>query len=676
MSSVISTNITSMIAQQNLNSSKSDLTTAMERLSSGMRINSAKDDAAGQAIANRMSSQITGLSQAQRNANDGISVAQTTEGALNQVNDNLQRIRELTVQAQNGTNSADDLESIQNEIGQRLNEINRVSEETSFNGVKVLQEDNSLKIQVGANDGETISIDLKQIDAKTLGLTGFNVDGQGETPNTAATKDSLTLAGATQVGTSNEYQIKTDNADAGAMDVLGKMQDGDSITDGTTTYTYDANSDSFSYNTSGNSIDTIKDAMKPAVGETTTASVTIGGKSTDITIANDGSITATGSGNALYLDSTGNLTENGAGSPPAATIDNLAASIASSSGDKIEIDGGATYTASATIADLTDGSGIAQTTASVATSITASASGPPTAVDVKLNGNTSTVQIDDTGAVTDGTNALYLDENNNLTTDTQDAAGNAYTAATATSLANAVGATSGTLTITDANANGASGDSFSGNGREVDATGLSISASGINDTIEQANGSFTATLNTGDAAKEQDITIDSSGASTTVDFAGGTGTDALATGTVQLNADDSSLTDAATTDVSYFAQENGNITNASGQRIYEDGEGGFTTDDVTTGDRTENPLDVLDSALKTVDSLRSDLGAIQNRFDSAITNLSTTETNLSAARSRIEDADYATEVSNMTRAQILQQAGTSVLAQANQVPQSVLSLLG
>src|SRR5699024_5607657 len=151
---------TALIAQQNLNSSKSDLTTAMERLSSGVRINSAADDAAGQAIANRMSAQITGLSQAQRNANDGISVAQTAEGALNQVNDNLQRIRELTVQAQNGTNSASDLSSIQDELDQRLAEINRVSAQTSFNGVNVLAQDQTLSIQVGANDGQTIDINL------------------------------------------------------------------------------------------------------------------------------------------------------------------------------------------------------------------------------------------------------------------------------------------------------------------------------------------------------------------------------------------------------------------------------------------------------------------------------------------------------------------------------------
>ena len=149
--SVINTNITSMIGQANLQKSQSALQTSMERLSSGLRINSAKDDAAGQAIANRMTAQITGLAQAQRNANDGISIAQTAEGSLNQINDNVQRIRELTVQAQNGTNSQDDLDSIQNEINQRRDEINRISEETNFNGVNVLASDQGLKIQMVAS---------------------------------------------------------------------------------------------------------------------------------------------------------------------------------------------------------------------------------------------------------------------------------------------------------------------------------------------------------------------------------------------------------------------------------------------------------------------------------------------------------------------------------------------
>lgn len=176
MSQVINTNALSLMAQNNLNKSQSSLGSAIQRLSSGLRINSAKDDAAGQAISNRFTSNITGLTQASRNANDGISLAQTTEGALNEINDNLQNIRRLTVQASNGTNSASDRQSIQDEITQRLSEIDRISEQTDFNGVKVLKTDQSLTIQVGANDSETISLNLEQINADTLNMADFDVN--------------------------------------------------------------------------------------------------------------------------------------------------------------------------------------------------------------------------------------------------------------------------------------------------------------------------------------------------------------------------------------------------------------------------------------------------------------------------------------------------------------------
>jgi flagellin len=384
--SVINTNITAMIGQQNLGKSQSALQTSMERLSSGLRINSAADDAAGQAIANRMTAQTTGLGQAQRNANDGISVAQTAEGALNQVNDNLQRIRELTVQAQNDTNSPEDLNSIQDEITQRLGEIDRISEETNFNGVKVLAEDQEFSIQVGANDGEQITMNLKEINAETLGLDDFNVNTRlAEAP-----------------------------ADGDTMEIDGQ-----------------------SYN-----------------------------------------ITAAGAG------------ATGAGSTDI---------------DVDEITAGAT-------------------------------AGTP---------------------VASGTNSLIVDDN-----------GTAY--------------------------------------------------------VKNVSGATTSYY-------EAELTV----------------SDGTATGSAS---------------VTYTVAADAKAVSG-------------VTDDATQV-ATENPLAALDSALSDVDSLRSEMGAMQNRFDSAITNLSTTETNLSAARSRIEDADYAVEVSNMTRAQILQQAGTSVLAQANQVPQSVLSLLG
>ncbi|PIJ46156.1 flagellin [Tatumella sp. OPLPL6] len=187
---VINTNIMSLTTQNNLNKSQSALGTAIERLSSGLRINSAKDDAAGSAIANRMSSNIRGLTQASRNATDGISLAQTAEGALNEMNSNLQRIRELTVQAKNGTNSAEDVKSIQAEVDARLSEITRIGTATTFNNIKLFDSDQSINIQVGANDdaaANVITISLTDDGFKSTALgAAFSVSGGGDAGSTDA----------------------------------------------------------------------------------------------------------------------------------------------------------------------------------------------------------------------------------------------------------------------------------------------------------------------------------------------------------------------------------------------------------------------------------------------------------------------------------------------------------
>jgi len=195
MAQVINTNILSLTTQNNLNRSQGVLGTAIERLSSGSRINSAKDDAAGQAIANRFTANVKGLTQAARNANDGISIAQTAEGAVNEINDNLQRVRELTVQAQNGTNSKSDIESINKEVKARMDEINRISEQTQFNGVKVLTQDTKMSVQVGTNDKETISIGLKKVDSETLGLTGFDASAKSVIEGLGDKVDFTTIKG-------------------------------------------------------------------------------------------------------------------------------------------------------------------------------------------------------------------------------------------------------------------------------------------------------------------------------------------------------------------------------------------------------------------------------------------------------------------------------------------------
>ncbi|MCJ1903683.1 FliC/FljB family flagellin [Morganella sp. HSTU-ASny43] len=256
MAQVINTNVLSLVTQNNLNRSQGVLGTAIERLSSGARINSAKDDAAGQAIANRFTANVKGLTQASRNASDGISLAQVTEGAINEINDNIQRIRELGVQAKNSTNSASDINSIKEEVDQRLAEIDRISEQTQFNGIKVLSGDKKMSFQVGTNDGETIDIDLKKVDREALGLKGMDFstlsavyrqegatktadefDDGASTPNKAA---SFEFSGVTWSTAPTELKEAKDENGVAIKDtylVTGKIDDGK---EGTKDVTYEA----------------------------------------------------------------------------------------------------------------------------------------------------------------------------------------------------------------------------------------------------------------------------------------------------------------------------------------------------------------------------------------------------------------------------------------------------
>ncbi|EJD2118278.1 FliC/FljB family flagellin [Salmonella enterica] len=501
MAQVINTNSLSLLTQNNLNKSQSALGTAIERLSSGLRINSAKDDAAGQAIANRFTANIKGLTQASRNANDGISIAQTTEGALNEINNNLQRVRELAVQSANSTNSQSDLDSIQAEITQRLNEIDRVSGQTQFNGVKVLAQDNTLTIQVGANDGETIDIDLKQINSQTLGLDTLNVQKAYDVSATAA-------------------------------------MDPKSFTDGTKNLTApDAT------------------AIKAALGNLAAT-----GDSLSATLSfKDGKYYATVAGytNAADTSKNGKYEVN---------VDSAT--------------GAVTFNAAPTKATVT---------------------GDTTVTKVQVNAPVA-VSTDVKKALEDG--------------------GVSNADATAAKLVK--------MSYTDKN-----GKSIDG-GYALEAGGKYYAA-----TYDEGTGKITANVTT---------YTDSTGATKTA--------------ANQLGGVDGK-TEVVTIDGKTY-----NASKAAGHDFKAQPELAEAA-----AKTTENPLAKIDAALAQVDALRSDLGAVQNRFNSAITNLGNTVNNLSEARSRIEDSDCATEVSNMSRAQILQQAGTSVLAQANQVPQNVLSLL-
>jgi len=499
MAAVINTNYLSLVAQNNLNKSQSALGTAIERLSSGLRINSAKDDAAGLAIANRFTANVRGLTQAARNSNDGISLAQTTEGATSEISVHLQRIRELTVQSQNGTYSPDDLASLQAEIDQRLADIDRISQQTDFNGVKVLSQNQSLTIQVGARDGETITIDLSEISAETLGLGTFSVTGttsaanlEGATALTELAPPTLDVSELTfsDANTAAAYSVAA-STEAGVYYVV----DAD---DNVYSATYDAVRQTFVFDTSDG-----------------TVNVDVADLTVDPTYVYDGST-------AIELS---------------------------------------------TLADPVN----------------------EAAVDKEVYGDTE---------------------------------GNLFVKV---------------------------GDNY------YDAT---VGADGVL-SYDSATASFS----------EDDIDADSSFGGPLTEVATGESGVAI------------SLTGVTLTNPELLQGKDGKYIlrgqNADGETVYHSATVDQDTGAVTQGDLlTLDPLAKLDAALNKLDTMRSDLGAIQNRLESTVSNLNNVVNNLSASRSRIEDADYAVEVSNMTRAQILQQAGTSVLAQSNQVPQTVLSLLG
>ncbi|MFP4280690.1 MAG: flagellin [Halochromatium sp.] len=572
--SVINTNIMSLVAQQNLKESQSSLTQSMERLSSGLRINSASDDAAGQAIANRFTSQVNGLNQAQRNANDGISMAQTTEGSLNQINDNLQTIRTLTVQALNGSNSQSDLESIQDEIDQRLSEIDRISAETDFNGSKVLAEGTEgLRIQVGANDDQIIDINLRQIDVTSLDLNGFNVDGSSATDNREATITDLIAAGASDEG--NNLRDHTVTHDKATLNqVIEELSEGDTVhVSGGTTYTYDAAAGNFTFTDSisgSGGIAELADDLTPNSGTVEGTYEFESGHFAEFEVQADGNLTI--DGNAAYISDAGFLTTNSSGGTQATLTDLLADDTGDGTNQFVEIDG-TRYTLSG------GGNGVSfENTATTADVLAAAEDAPGDYTAVTLSDGLTTNQIDfnkdlvySGGGSHDG--VAFSDRNGDLTTVEE------FTTRYE------VNPDDGTVTVVGVT----EGDSFDANERDFQGTDVDLQR---------------------------------------------------------------------------------------GEVAYINSDGLLTTAETSAGDATEDPLATLDSAIANVDSLRSELGAVQNRFTDAITNLNTVSTNLSDARSRIEDADYAVEVANMTRAQILQQAGTSVLAQANQIPQNVLSLLG
>ena len=494
MPQFINSNIPSLTAQRNLNTSQNSLNTSLQRLSSGLRINSAKDDAAGLAISERFTTQIRGLNQAARNANDGISLAQTAEGDLAAITNNLQRIRELSVQSANATNSASDRVALQAEVSELISEIDRVASTSAFNGVKLLDGSFSAQqFQVGANAGETVTI-------SSIASSRTTAIGQANTATATGTKVTAALS-------ANDLLIN--GVDVGAVANPGAS--GSLASDIAAAITA---ADSQVTATVGQS--------EFAVG----AFATVSDGSDD---ADDGVYTLTVEGVNVI-----NVTDLG--------------------------DTGSTVTA----ANVDTALGLTATTdllTAAGVSFTGTAAGNDLTF-IKTDG--SNLNLTETRTVASGTNALLT------------------------------------------------GNGFANLG---------------------------ATTATGSAEEFGKLTLTSQSA---ILVAGNT------PGNAGLSAGTSSLVLSGTT---------------------------ISTTNISTVAGANAAISSVDNALTTINSSRAQLGAVQNRFDSVVSSIQTTSENLSASRSRIRDADFAAETAQLTRAQILQQAGVSILGQANSLPQNALSLL-
>jgi flagellin len=511
MSLTINTNTMSLNAQRNLSTSRGDLAEALQRLSSGLRINSAKDDAAGLAIADRMTTQIKGLDISQRNANDGISLAQTTEGALQEVTNNLQRIRELSVQSANSTNSSSDRAALDQEVQQRLAEIERIATQTSFNGQKVLDGTfGNATFQVGANVGETISVGLStSMRTVAIGRTADYVGG--------ATYSSASAIG--QQGTS---------VDASALasgDVTFAIGSGQAVAVGAST-------------------------AGAAAGQTASSAYA---KAAAINSAGISGLTAAGDTTAQFDLAT---------TAVAATV----------AAYNLSVNGVAIYT-----------------------NYNATTSGAVTADSLvaAINANSST----------SGVTASYDSANTRVT-----------------------------LSAVD--------------GRDI------ALVQGNTVTANQGLGAIEGTNNTGNTTTGSMAAA--AGATTTKTYVG----------SVRLTAANGIVVGGGTP---------ARIGATAGSLAV--GASALNSASVTTVANANTTITRVDAALSSVSTLRSTLGAIQGRFESVVTSLQTASENLQSSRSRIQDADFALETAKLTRAQILQQAGTAILAQANATSQNVLQLL-
>lgn len=748
MAQVINTNIPSLNAQRNLNKSQAALSTSLQRLSSGLRINSAKDDAAGLAISERMTSQIRGLDQARRNANDGISLAQTAEGALQESGNILQRIRELSVQSANSTNSASDRLALQSEVNQLISELDRIADTTSFNGLKLIDGSYTAQtFQVGANARETININIGAATSDRLGINKIL------TNNT-----TLGISDATNTGTGVGLQSSMAQADTlAAAYTAAEPPQTLTVTrsDGTVTAvaipagTAATPSDAIAINTKLSAFsptaiyqdNSLHVAFATPTQWTTADTMTINLGASVVTVT-------AGTPADFQNDVSAALLSAAATLPPPNTIsanpDGSFNFSTGNSGADVAFDVAYSAGVSATTTygpnNLTfNGAGAVVQRAAATLEFAASANpvvsvtsnlaqdaGGVLFADANQNGVVGTAQVDTSTGNNVEQQTLTIKGQVERTVDITRNESAAAIAASVNAVAGETGVQATARTLAQLSNLSATGVlSFNLNGIDISASVTTTDLSNLADAINSKSGNtgVTAMLSVdkaslilqnqaGDDIKIADFTSSAADSTTPVvlDVAGlasdttvdptsgqptisGPGGEALKVSGTPTRLIDTGASGTDTDSVviggelefkspgNYFsisssiADSVGSLFAGNADQLQAGELQDVKSINISTVAGATKALDIADGALAKVNGIRADLGAVQNRFDSTIANLQVNSENLSAARSRIQDTDFAAETAAMTRAQILQQAGTAMLAQANQLPQQVLQLL-
>ena len=660
-----------LISQNNMEKNSKSLDQALERLSSGLRINSASDDAAGSAIASKMESQVRSLGVAIRNSNDAISMTQTAEGALGEIENILQRIRELTVQAGNSTLSQSDRDMIQSEVTALSAEIDNIASDTNFNKVKLLDgSKSSLDFQIGIDADDALKVGLINSSSTALGLTG----SKGVATYTS---ERLTLADNSTVDVA-DIKINGENFLSAAV----------ATTVGSTTAAAD-------YATAINLNTKIHGAVANAFNEVSSAA------KGDFSMSDAFEINSTSTGIATsYQDLVNKINEKISGVQAKLNADNTI-TLYNTTGNQIVIadsagtgatDVGFTTGTYEGFVELTniDGSAVVVEAGSKENGYGSSAAGEFS--DLALFGFNQTskdglsfesdVVTTDVLAVTDGVkiNDVLIGASSY---DSAASKASAINLLTSQHGVTATATTSMDVQLTFATASLPAATEFKINGSEIDVS-AQTSVVGVVSTINGTDGIGDIVASVADdgklkltSASGQNIVLtdDSATYVTSVEDSRGntiavSGTDYTGFGTLNLASTDGSpikLTDTSTTNAGLAK------LGLQGQSVaMEVGNSGITVSDLAQATAS---LVKIDQAITKVSGFRASFGAVENRINAAINNLTTLQVNTSAAQSRIEDADFAAETSNLTKSQILSQAATSMLAQANASKQNLLALL-